>query len=259
MLAISCSTGYDKLKPFGFPVHGCICGYSRKIIWLEVDRSNNNPKVPARLYIDAVRKLGGCPRILRSDCGTENTILAAMQSYFRAEGNDEFAGTKAHQYVTSQSNQRIEAWWSFYKKSNSSWWINLFKDMSESGVLVLGNLFHMECLWFCFSKLLQKELDKVMDHWNSHYIRKSHCDTIAGVPDILYYLPENYGATDCLVPIPQAKINEVEPQCDMDVEDNTYMEYFEFIMETTGINYPCDVEEAFNLFQIFKNLQNNDG
>ena len=33
--------GYDKLKPFGFPIHGCIDGWSRKIIWLRVARSNN--------------------------------------------------------------------------------------------------------------------------------------------------------------------------------------------------------------------------
>lgn len=28
--------GYDKLKPYGFPIHGCIDGFSRKILWLEV-------------------------------------------------------------------------------------------------------------------------------------------------------------------------------------------------------------------------------
>ena len=32
--------GYDKLKPFGFPIHGCINGYSRKIIWLKAVHSN---------------------------------------------------------------------------------------------------------------------------------------------------------------------------------------------------------------------------
>lgn len=26
--------GYDKLKKFGFPIHGCVDGYSRKVIWL---------------------------------------------------------------------------------------------------------------------------------------------------------------------------------------------------------------------------------
>lgn len=61
---------------------GAFCGYSRRIIWLEVDRSNNNPKIPARFYVDAVHNVGGCPMIVRSDCGTENVLVAAMQFYF---------------------------------------------------------------------------------------------------------------------------------------------------------------------------------
>ena len=32
--------GYDKLKPYGFPIHGCIDGYSRRILWLKVTKSN---------------------------------------------------------------------------------------------------------------------------------------------------------------------------------------------------------------------------
>ena len=28
--------GYDKLKPYGFPIHGCIDGFSPRILWLEV-------------------------------------------------------------------------------------------------------------------------------------------------------------------------------------------------------------------------------
>jgi hypothetical protein len=35
--------GYDKLKPFGLPIHGAIDGYSKKILWLNVTRSNNSP------------------------------------------------------------------------------------------------------------------------------------------------------------------------------------------------------------------------
>ena len=35
--------GYDKLKPYGFPIHGGIDGFSRKIIWLKVCRTNNDP------------------------------------------------------------------------------------------------------------------------------------------------------------------------------------------------------------------------
>ena len=31
---------YDKLKPFGYCIHGAIDGYSRRILWLEVGSSN---------------------------------------------------------------------------------------------------------------------------------------------------------------------------------------------------------------------------
>ena len=36
--------GYDKLKPYVFPIHGCIDGFSRYVLWLKVVRSNNNPR-----------------------------------------------------------------------------------------------------------------------------------------------------------------------------------------------------------------------
>ena len=39
--------GYDKLKPYGFCIHGCIDGYSRQIIWLEVGRTKNHPGIVA--------------------------------------------------------------------------------------------------------------------------------------------------------------------------------------------------------------------
>ena len=35
--------GYDKLKPFGFCIHGAIDGYSRWVLWLEEASTNNDP------------------------------------------------------------------------------------------------------------------------------------------------------------------------------------------------------------------------
>ena len=55
--------GYDKLKPFGFGIHGAIDGYSRRIMWLEVGPSNNDPSVIAQYYIDCGRQIGGAPKI----------------------------------------------------------------------------------------------------------------------------------------------------------------------------------------------------
>lgn len=156
--------GYDKLKPYGFPIHGCIGWYSRRIPWLEVVKSNNDRSVLAKLYLDTVQSLKGCPRIVRSDCGTKNVTLAAIQCSLRVTDQDEYAAEKADRYGSSPANQWIEGWWSFLKNSNSSWWISFFKDMSESGLLNLGDTFHLECLWFSFAKVIQAELDKVEDH-----------------------------------------------------------------------------------------------
>ena len=43
---------YDKLKPFGFCIHGAIDGFSRRRIWLEVASSNNDPRVVAHHFLD---------------------------------------------------------------------------------------------------------------------------------------------------------------------------------------------------------------
>ena len=205
--------------------------------------------------MDAVQNLGGCPTIVRSDCGSENVLVAAMQSYFRADGIDEFAGTKSHQYGSSPTNQRIEGWWSFFRKGHSGWWINFLKGMCDSGILELGNEFHMECLWFCFWRVIQNELDEVRNHWNSHYIRRSHHGTVPGIPDILFFLPGNTGAVDCLVPVSSTKIQQVEPQCLMEEEENVFKEYFEYLMETNSWDYAMNARDAFSLFQSINQLQ----
>lgn len=49
--------GYSKLKPFGFLICGCIDSWSRKLLWLEVSSTNNNPDVVAHFYLTTVRKL----------------------------------------------------------------------------------------------------------------------------------------------------------------------------------------------------------
>ena len=109
--------GHNKLKPFGFPIHGCIDGWSRKIIWLYVTLSNNLPSNIAKYYLEAVTACNECPIDLVTDLGTENGIMAGIHSFFRNDPN-------SHSYVPSPRNQRIEGWWSFLSKNQTSWWID---------------------------------------------------------------------------------------------------------------------------------------
>ena len=42
-----------------------------------------------------------------------------------------------------------------FNKFYATWWINFFKDMVDGRLVDLTSELEMECLWFCFSKLLQ--------------------------------------------------------------------------------------------------------
>ena len=69
----------EKLKPYGFAIHGCIDGYknkiltcsglgtyyvmvfsySRKVLWLQAGTSDNDPRVVAWHYLQCVKQLKG--------------------------------------------------------------------------------------------------------------------------------------------------------------------------------------------------------
>ncbi len=243
--------GYDKLKPYGFPIHGCIDGFSRRILWLNVARTNNNPAIIAKFFfINTVVEEGRCPTIVRTDNGTENVIVAGIQCYFRCNGNDENAGVKAHKYGSSPANQRIEAWWSYLRRHRTNWWMDFFKDMIDRDVLNTANSLHMECLWFCFSDLLQKELNDIKEHWNSHYIRRSRHDTIDGKPDVLYHLPESVGAENCIKPVTEQQVDDMSLHCEDAQEDvNDYQEYFRYSCDNEiRISLPTNWRESTELY-----------
>ena len=186
--------GYDKLAPYGFFISGCIDGYSRRIMFLHVAATNHDPSVIALYYLNCVKQIQRCPRLVQTDCGTENVVVAAIQGVFCNIAAPPFNGPQSHRYGSSPANQRIEAWWSYLRKSSSGWWIDLFKDLVAFGYFEQGNLIHTCCLQFCFMALIQQELGKVADEWNSHRIRPSRmAECPAGVPDELYFLPEASG------------------------------------------------------------------
>ena len=154
-------------------------------------------------------------------------------------------------YGSSPANQRIESWWSYLRRNHTNWWINFFKDMIERGVLNTANPLHMECLWFCFSGILKQELDSIKEHWNSHYIRWSRHDTIAGKPDVLYYLSESAGAKNHIKPVTTAQFEDMSQHCDEseESEDNNFQEYFKFITDHEGIQSPTNWSNANEVYQ----------
>ncbi|XP_022805671.1 uncharacterized protein LOC111342816 [Stylophora pistillata] len=252
--------GYDKLKPFGFSIHGCVDGFSRRILWHEVQRSNKNPRSVVSYFIKHVKAAHGCPVRVYTDPGTENGLVAGIQCYLRGEGLDEYAGSKSHKYVSSSKNQRIECQWSHYRKQRLSWWIDFFNDLHESDILDLTSDLQKEAIWFCFADLLQTDLNKVKEYWNSHRIRKSKHAIVSGVPDMMYFLPEDFGHTDCLVSISPHKFTEIENRFEgFDVEDDecnsVFHEYFQHVIDNNGLSNPTSIHEAGVLLRSLLSLQ----
>ena len=207
--------GYDKLKPFGFCVHGAIYGFSRRIMWLEVGHTNHNPRTIASYFHDCIKQVGDVPWRCRSDAVTENVHVAAMQRFFRRNANNEFSGEKSFQYRRSTSNQRIECWWAYLKKSETSWWINYFKDLRDQGLYNDTDPIHVECLKFCYMPLLREELHRVAKNWNLHKIRltSGNEQSPSRRPDINYFVPEAFGAISYLQPVPEEDLDMANEIC----------------------------------------------
>ncbi len=216
---------------------------------MKVVKSNNLPSVPAQLYLNCVKEIKGCPVLVRTDCGTENVLMAGAQCFFRRNGDDQFYGNRSHRQGSSPSNQRIESWWSVFRRGSSTWWIDLFKGLSNEGYLNTSNKLHLELMWLCFRAVLQSFLDEVRHHWNTHRIRKSSTSTVNGVPDILYFVPEESGAEECKCPMPSLnEIRDVESTLEFNENTTIYTDYIDYLSNITDIREPQTTEEAFNLY-----------
>ena len=243
--------GHHKLKPYGLPIHGCVDGFSRKILWLKVARTDNNPLVPAYYFLDIVKNTGYCPQKLRPDCGTENGIMADSQCFLSNNSN-------GHSYGSSPSNQRIENWWSHCKRTFTTWIIDFFQRMVDDGILIPGHDVHMECVWFVFAQLLQTQLDEVTYAWNTHYIRCSRHDTVPGVPDVLYHISQLSGYMDKKITVSQNRLNKLLNQTGVIYEamqiiegrDEELEEFFHHVISTEQLLYPPkNWNDGRNLFE----------
>jgi hypothetical protein len=203
-------------------------------------------------YLEAVQQYNGCPIDFITDLGTENGLAAAIHTFFRNDPN-------SHRYVSSPCNQRIEGWWSFLRKDQTSWWMNFFKDLVDVGTLDLTLSLHAECLWFCFAALLQENLNEVKENWNSHYIRKSRYDTLQGRPDSLYYLPELHnGRSNLHLPVPEEeKLYAREHIISDYTGQNDFQRYFTYIVESNSLEKPSHWRDALELYHVLINCANN--
>ena len=145
---------YDKLKPFGICINGCVDGYSRKVVWLNAYNTSSDPRIIGGYFVEAVKELHGYPMIIRSDKGTENNCVRHFQQFLRRYGNDPYSGERSFMYGRSTSNQRIESWWGFLRRECIDFWLDILHGMKNEGHFDSSYL-DKNLVIFCFISLIQ--------------------------------------------------------------------------------------------------------
>ena len=229
------------LKQYGFCIHGCIDGFSRRIMWLDVAASNNDPFHVCTNFADTVISLGGIPYVIRADRGTENGNIEMMQTYLRSINRDTRSSLHAtFLYGKSTATQRIEAWWSKFQPQGMLYWIFDTSDEVDS-----------QCARFCYMNLLRSNLQVISQLWNTHHLRKSrNRDSPHGKPEVIYHFPEMYGSRNYLRCVNAGDLRTLSQSLVQDVPDCTAsaVELFTGLVEEGGLQMPRSVVEADDLF-----------
>lgn len=71
---------------------------------------------------------------------------------------------------------------------------------------------------------------------------------------MMYFLPEEFGQSDCLLPVSSDKLTEMENRFEgmdsgLDETDPVFAEYFQYVMERNDLSHPTTILEAGTLFE----------
>ena len=109
----------------------------------------------------------------------------------------------------------------------------------------------IEAVWVCFADLLQTDLDKVKESWNSHWIRTSRNATVSSILDMMYFLPKEFGQNDCLIPVSSNKLIDMEIYIYIGQEktDPGFAECVQCVKENNDLTCPRTILEEGTLFE----------
>ena len=94
----------------------------------------------------------GRPLKVRLDHGTENTHIAAMQSFMH--GSENGISPDCVTLGPSTGNQRIERWWCTLRSECTQFWMDHFDQLKADG-LYDDSFIDKSLVQFCFQEVIQ--------------------------------------------------------------------------------------------------------
>ncbi|EEH22948.2 hypothetical protein PABG_05159 [Paracoccidioides brasiliensis Pb03] len=91
--------------------YAAIDAYSRYIVWIYIGITNRTAVSVLRQFLDVLQATSTFPQIIRSDRGTETSMIAAAQLKLHQATDSNTSLNECYRFGTSTLNQRIESWW----------------------------------------------------------------------------------------------------------------------------------------------------
>ena len=157
--------GNHKIIRWGFVIHGCVDGYSRRIMFLKAC-TNNKASTVYKYFLDAVETFR-LPHRVRGDQGVENVDVAwyMFSNPARGPGKGSFiAGKSCH-------NQRIERFWRDLFHGCTFLFYHVFCYLKENGLLDISNAIQLFCLHYIFVPRINRHLELFQQGYDNHSIR----------------------------------------------------------------------------------------
>ena len=157
--------GNHKIIRWGFVIHGCVDGYSRRVMFLRAS-TNNKANTVFTLFTEAVEKFG-LPHRVRGDQGIEYIDVAwfMFSNSLRGPGRESYiAGKSCH-------NQRIERFWRDLFHGCTFIFYYVFWYLEENAYLDILNNIHLFSLHYIFLPRINRHLGLFQEGYDNHPLR----------------------------------------------------------------------------------------
>ena len=157
-----------KFIRWGLVIHGCIDGYSQRIMFLSCN-NNNLATTVLNLFESAVAHDGGLwPSRIRVDYGVENVAVCDAMVAIRGAGRGSFIAGSSHR------NQRVERLWRNVFRCICHLFYYTFYALEQSGMLSIENPVELFCLHYVFLPRINEALKEWMRCHNDHPLATEH-------------------------------------------------------------------------------------